>query len=91
MNKLLVSAALLSLATTISATSASATDAPAKEKCYGIAKAGHNDCKSAAAGANSCAGKATQDKDPNNFKLVNKGDCQKEGGSLTPAAEAAKK
>ncbi len=58
----------------------------AKEKCYGIAKAGKNDCKSAN-GSHSCAGHATKDSDPNEWKMVAAGTCEKEGGKLTaPAA-----
>jgi uncharacterized membrane protein len=42
------------------------------EMCYGIAKAGENDCK---AGAHDCAGMSTVDYDPASFKLVPKGTC----------------
>jgi uncharacterized membrane protein len=55
-----------------------------QEKCYGIAKAGHNDCGGAGAG-HSCQGQATKDNDPNDFKVVPKGTCQKMGGNLAPA------
>jgi uncharacterized membrane protein len=52
------------------------------EKCYGIAKAGENDCKSLN-GSHSCAGDATTiDNDPNNWKAVPKGKCAKMGGKL---------
>lgn len=54
----------------------------AKEKCYGIAKAGKNDCKSAN-GSHSCAGHATKDNDPNEWKMVDAGSCEKAGGKLT--------
>ena len=50
-----------------------------KEKCYGVAKAGKNDC---ASGANSCAGSAK--KDGEGFLAVPKGLCEKlTNGSLT--------
>lgn len=50
--------------------------------CYGVAAAGKNDC---AAGAHSCAGQATINRDPKSFVLLPVGDCQKiAGGSLTP-------
>jgi uncharacterized membrane protein len=52
----------------------------AKEKCYGVAKAGQNDC---AAGKNSCAGTARKDNDPDYWKLVAKGTCEKMGGKLS--------
>ena len=51
-----------------------------KEKCYGIAKAGSNDCASAT-GSHSCAGTATKDNDKGDWKYVDKGTCEKMGGS----------
>ena len=57
---------------------------PDMEKCYGIAKAGQNDC---AAGAHSCAGQAKADNDANDWKYVAKGSCEKMGGSTTAAAK----
>ncbi|MDZ5451578.1 DUF2282 domain-containing protein [Labrys sp. ZIDIC5] len=57
-----------------------------KEKCYGVALKGQNDC---AAGAHSCAGTSTIDYDGQSFKLVPKGSCVTMKtptgmGSLTP-------
>lgn len=50
------------------------------EKCYGINAASKNDC---AEGAHSCAGQATQARDPKSFVLLPAGDCGKiQGGSL---------
>lgn len=43
------------------------------EKCYGIAKAGENDC--ASEGSNSCAGTSTVDYDGLAWKLVKTGTC----------------
>jgi uncharacterized membrane protein len=51
-----------------------------KEKCFGIAKAGANDCASAT-GSHSCAGTATKDNDKGDWKYVDKGTCDKMGGS----------
>jgi len=53
-----------------------------QEKCYGVAKAGQNDCGTATHG---CAGQATADKDPAEWKNVPKGTCEKAGGRLTPS------
>ncbi len=51
------------------------------EKCYGVAKAGHNDC---AAGAHSCAATATRNADKASFVYLPKGACSKlAGGALT--------
>ena len=49
-----------------------------KDKCYGIAKAGQNDC---AAGKHACAGQSTVDNDPMSWKYVAKGTCEKVGGT----------
>ena len=62
------------------ATSAQAQSTP-KEKCYGVSKAGQNEC---AAGKNSCAGTSKVDNDPSAWKLVAKGSCEKMGGKLAP-------
>ena len=64
------------------AQSALAQDArPAKEKCYGIAKHGENDCSTA---THSCAGKAKKDRAPDEWKYVAKGTCERVGGTLKP-------
>jgi uncharacterized membrane protein len=52
------------------------------EKCYGITKAGKNDCQTA---ASACAGSSKQDGNPSAFIYVPKGTCEKiVGGSLQP-------
>lgn len=58
-----------------------------KEKCYGIARAGQNDC--AAGPGTTCAGTSTRDYQGNAWKLVAKGTCAgirtpRGNGSLTP-------
>lgn len=60
---------------------------PNKEKCYGIAKAGKNDC--AAGPGTSCAGTSTRDYQGNAWRYVTKGTClsiktPKGKGSLSP-------
>lgn len=69
---------------------ATAQDKPApKEKCYGIAKKAQNDCGTS---KHSCAGKASADNDPEEWKFVAKGTCEKSGGKLTkPVAAPAEK
>jgi uncharacterized membrane protein len=52
-----------------------------QEKCWGVAKAGQNDCGSNKT-AHSCAGQSQTDYDPNDFKVVKAGTCEKMGGSL---------
>lgn len=73
------------------ASAAQAQNAPAKpmEKCYGISKAGKNDCK--AGPGTSCAGSSTRDYQGNAWTLVPKGTCltiktPKGNGTLTPQA-----
>lgn len=58
-----------------------------KEKCYGIAKAGANDCASLT-GSHSCAGQAKADNDPSEWKYTAKGTCKDMKGMT---AEEAKK
>lgn len=65
------------------ATSAHAQDAKGKEKCFGVAKAGQNDCANLA-GTHSCAGQAAKDNEPGEWKYVAKGTCEKMGGKLKP-------
>ncbi|QJR16303.1 DUF2282 domain-containing protein [Usitatibacter palustris] len=48
-----------------------------REKCYGIAKAGQNDCGTS---SHTCAGKAKKDNSPDDWKYVAKGTCEKVGG-----------
>ena len=51
------------------------------EKCYGIAKAGQNDCGTA---KHSCAAQGAKvDNDPMEWKYVPKGTCEKMGGKTT--------
>ena len=74
------------------ATPAAAEDMPShagKEKCFGVAKAGENDC--AAGPGTSCAGTSKIDYQGNAWKLVPAGTCTgietpKGNGSLTPIA-----
>ncbi len=59
----------------------------AKEKCYGVSKAGKNDC--AAGPGTSCAGTSTKDYQGNAWTYVDKGTCvkiktPKGNGSLKP-------
>ena len=53
------------------------------EKCYGIAKAGKNDC--ASTGANSCGGTSKVSSDPKAWIFVPEGYCERiVGGSKNP-------
>jgi uncharacterized membrane protein len=48
-----------------------------KVKCYGVAKAGKNDCGTA---SHSCAGMAKTDNDPNEWVSMPQDACEKAGG-----------
>lgn len=59
---------------------------PDQEQCFGIVKAGKNDCQTK---GNNCASSATVDKQPDAFLFLPKGTCEKiVGGSLKPLANA---
>lgn len=55
-----------------------------QEKCYGIVKAGSNDCRTATA---SCAGSSTKDNQPDAFILLPKGTCEKIVGGSTKGGD----
>ncbi len=83
-------AALALMAAAFAAQAATAAmPTKSSEKCYGIAKAGKNDC--AAGPGTSCAGTSTKDFQGNSWKRVKAGTCLKTKtptgfGSLTPKA-----
>jgi uncharacterized membrane protein len=80
-SKTAILAAAVSSLLTLS-TSAFAADDAKLEKCYGVAKAGKNDC---AGGAHACAGQSSKDGSTKEFIELPKGTCQRiVGGSLTP-------
>jgi uncharacterized membrane protein len=63
-------------------TTAVAADDSNSEKCYGVAKAGKNDC---AGGAHACAGQSSKDNSSKEFIKLPKGTCERiVGGSLAP-------
>jgi len=78
----LMTAALGSLLA-LGAVVATAADDATTEKCYGVAKAGKNDCAGA---THACAGQGTKSNDANEWVKVPKGTCDRlVGGSLAPA------
>jgi uncharacterized membrane protein len=88
--RLIVSSALASvLALGLAATPAAAQE-KAKEKCFGIAKAGQNDCANLS-GTHSCAGQAKVDNGADEWKYVAKGTCKAAGGMTADEAKKAGK
>ncbi len=73
-------ATTIALALAIAQTTAVQAADSAKDKCFGISKAGQNDCASVM-GTHSCAGQAKKDNDPTEWKFVAKGTCAKMGGT----------
>lgn len=77
--RLIVSSALASLFA-LGGLSAAQAAPPAEgplEHCFGVVKAGANDC---ATGTHACAGHAKKDNDPTEWTYVARGTCDKMGG-----------
>ena len=73
---------LLTLGAALSASPSFAADKADMEKCYGVVKAGKNDC---AGPAHACAGQSKTDAGGKEFVTLPKGTCARlTGGSLTP-------
>lgn len=77
---LLLAAALASVCTAAAADEKKIDN----EQCFGVAKAGQNDC-AAADGSHGCAGMAKTDNSIHEWKYVVKGSCLKAGGKLASA------
>jgi uncharacterized membrane protein len=74
-------AAMAVASTSAFAADTKAMDKPAMEHCYGVAKAGKNDC---AAAGHACAGQSKMDMDKASWVAVPAGVCAKlAGGSTT--------
>lgn len=85
-NKSIVNSALVGLLAIglMGATQSAVAGKKDKEKCYGIVKAGQNDCQTS---NSSCAGTSEVDNKPTAFLVVPKGTCEKiTGGTLKPKA-----
>lgn len=85
-SKLIANSALASLFVLGAMTASQPVEADKKkmEKCYGIVKAGQNDCQTS---NSACAGTAEIDNKPTAFIVLPKGTCEKVvGGSLKSKA-----
>ncbi len=87
--RLILSSALASVLAMGVLTSAQAQD-KAKEKCFGVAKAGANDCANLS-GSHSCAGQSKTAMAPDEWNYVAKGTCAKMGGKSEEEAKASVK
>lgn len=86
-SKTLVNSALASvfaLGLVTAASQATAAEEKGAEKCYGVVKAGKNDCQT---NVHACAGQASKDGQGDSWVFLPKGTCEKiVGGSLKPSA-----
>jgi uncharacterized membrane protein len=78
-------ASLLALSVATPSRAQNPAPATTTEKCYGVAKTGQNDCATAKHG---CATLAKVDRDPEDWKMVAKGTCEKLGGKLEPVKKS---
>ena len=90
-HRLVVSSALasvmaLGLVATAGAASHAMEKGKDKEKCYGIAKAGANDCANLS-GTHSCAGQSKADNDAGEWKYVAAGTCKTMKGMTADEAK----
>ena len=76
-------AAVLALGVSAAALAGPVTPQAGQEKCYGVAKAGQNDCGTA---KHACAAQGAKiDNDPTEWKYVAKGTCENIGGKIALA------
>ncbi len=86
----LITSAAASLMSLALLSSPALAQTAAKEKCYGIAKAGQNDCANLA-GTHSCAGQSKVDNDKGEWKYVAAGTCKSMNGMTAEEAKKAMK
>ncbi|WP_428422524.1 DUF2282 domain-containing protein [Methylibium sp.] len=86
MNQSLIASSALASILALGLIGPAAAQDSGKEKCYGIAKAGQNDCANLS-GSHSCAGQAKAE-DAAEWKYVAKGTCKAAGGLSVAEAKA---
>lgn len=89
-NHIVSSALFAALSLGLVGHASAAEEKVAKEKCFGITKAGQNDCANLS-GSHSCAGQAKAEMSADEWKYVAKGTCKKEGGMSADEAKAKMK
>jgi uncharacterized membrane protein len=90
MNQRLIVSSALASALALGLVGQVAAQDKGKEKCYGIAKAGQNDCANLS-GSHSCAGQSKVDNEAGEWKYVAKGTCKSLKGMTAEEAKAAAK
>ncbi|OFX10242.1 MAG: hypothetical protein A3G22_06485 [Alphaproteobacteria bacterium RIFCSPLOWO2_12_FULL_40_11] len=85
-SKFLKSATLAIAGVVIMSSNAALAKDAKMEKCYGVVKAGKNDCASAKKGGHSCAGAATVNGDKSEWVYLPTGTCDRlVNGSVKPS------
>jgi uncharacterized membrane protein len=87
MNQRLIISSALASALALGLVGQASAQAKEKEKCFGIAKAGQNDCANLS-GSHSCAGQAKADMGADEWKYVAKGTCKDMKGLSEADAKA---
>ena len=88
MNKRVIASSTLASVLALALGQAQAAEAkPAQEKCFGVAKAGQNDCATTS-GTHSCAGQAKADNAADDWRYVAKGTCKTLGGKTAEEVKA---
>jgi len=90
MNQRLIVSSALASALALGLVGTAAAQDKGKEKCYGIAKAGQNDCANLS-GSHSCAGQTKADNSSDDWKYVAKGTCKDLAGLSETEAKAKTK
>jgi uncharacterized membrane protein len=90
MNQRLIVSGALASALALGLVGPVAAQDKGKEKCFGVAKAGQNDCANLS-GSHSCAGQSKVDNAPDEWKYVPKGTCKDMKGKTESEAKMAMK
>ena len=90
MNQRLIVSSALASALALGLVGQVAAQDKGKERCYGVAKAGQNDCANLS-GTHSCAGQSKADNAVEEWKYVAKGTCKDIKGMSTEEAKAKAK
>jgi uncharacterized membrane protein len=89
MNQRLILSSALASALALGLIGPVAAQEKSKEKCYGIAKAGQNDCSNLS-GTHTCAGQSKLTDDAGEWKYVVKGTCKQMKGMTEEEAKKVK-
>ncbi len=90
MNQRLIVSSALASALALGLVGQAAAQGKEKEKCFGITKAGQNDCANLS-GSHSCAGQSKADGGVDEWKYVAKGTCKELGGKSEAEVKMAMK